>query len=92
MDVPRVHAALTRLRELLVDLAAQAGVIDRELAGQLRSSAGMRNVLVYEYLDGDLQRIAGAVPTARGAYRRYVQQVAVFLTQAEKSAREVDES
>lgn len=146
VDVPRVHATLARLRELLADLdelvgsptakelaqdrgrrhitervltqlvelavgvnshvvaarlgrapgdytesfelAADAGLISRELAAELRASAGMRNVLVHEYLDVDLQRIAEAVPRARDAYARYVAQVATFLTHTGGAARD----
>jgi uncharacterized protein YutE (UPF0331/DUF86 family) len=61
------------------DLAAEAGMIDGELAKSLRPSAGMRNVLVHAYLDVDHERVASAVPMAVEQYREYVRQVADFL-------------
>jgi len=62
-------------------LAAEAEMIDEELAKALRPSAGMRNVLVHNYLDIDQERVAGAIPLAVEQYREYVRQVAVFLQQ-----------
>jgi uncharacterized protein YutE (UPF0331/DUF86 family) len=62
-------------------LAAEAGMIDEELAKALRPSAGMRNVLVHNYLDVDQERVAGAIPLAVEQYREYVRQVAGFLQQ-----------
>ncbi len=40
----------------------------------------MRNVLGHEYLEIDLQKVAAAVPMALSCYRRYVQQVAEFVS------------
>jgi uncharacterized protein YutE (UPF0331/DUF86 family) len=60
------------------DLVADADVLPAELAVELRPSAGLRNVLVHGYLDVDLAQVAGAVPRALAAYRRYVEAVARF--------------
>lgn len=60
-------------------VAADAGVISSELAAELAPSAGLRNALVHQYLDIDLELVAGAVPLALRGYRRYVQQVARYL-------------
>lgn len=60
-------------------LAAEAGMIDGELAAVLRPSVGMRNVLVHNYLDADQARVALAVPLAVEQYGDYVRQVATFL-------------
>jgi uncharacterized protein YutE (UPF0331/DUF86 family) len=62
-------------------LAAEAGMIDDELAKALRPSAGMRNVLVHNYLDVDHGRIASAIPQAVEHFGDYVRQVARFLQQ-----------
>ena len=56
-------------------LAADAGVIDRELAGALAPSAGLRNVLVHAYLDVDHARVAEAAAVAPGLFGEYVRQV-----------------
>lgn len=60
-------------------LAARTGMIDGELAAALRPSAGLRNVLVHNYLDVDPARVAAAVPLALEQYGAYVRQVAAFL-------------
>lgn len=60
-------------------LAAEAGMIDKDLAKNLRPSAGMRNVLVHNYLDADQELVASAVPQAVEQYGEYVRQVASFL-------------
>lgn len=60
--------------------AAEAGVISAELAAELAPSAGLRNVLVHEYLAIDLRIVAGSVPRARAAYGAYVRAVARYLT------------
>lgn len=59
--------------------ASAIGALDHDLAAELVSSAGLRNVLVHEYLNVDLGLVADAVPLALAAYRRYVIQVAGFL-------------
>lgn len=62
-------------------LAAEAGVIPEELARDLAPSAGLRNVLIHEYTAIDLDRVARSVPAARDGYRRYVSEVARFLSE-----------
>ncbi|MGH4026557.1 MAG: type VII toxin-antitoxin system HepT family RNase toxin [Pseudonocardiaceae bacterium] len=60
-------------------LAAEAKMIDRDLADALLPSAGMRNVLVHNYLDIDYQQVATAIPLAIEQYSEYVRQVARWL-------------
>lgn len=60
------------------DRAADAGLIDRELAKALRPSVGLRNVLVHAYLDVDRDIVAAAVPLAIEQYGAYVRQAATF--------------
>lgn len=79
------HAASTLLgrgpagyAESFADAAA-AGLVPRELAEELQPSAGMRNVLVHEYLKIDLAVVAEAIPRARSGFDRYVAAVARFL-------------
>ncbi len=62
-------------------LAAEAGMIEKDLAAALRPSAGMRNVLVHNYVEVDRDRVAAAIPLAVEQYGEYVRQVAVFLEQ-----------
>jgi len=45
-------------------LAADAGAVSAELLPSLFAAAGMRNVLVHEYGDIDLSRVAEAIPPA----------------------------
>lgn len=74
------------MREAIEDLeslgridAAEAGAISVELAGRLRPSAGMRNVIVRAYADLDLELVAAALPHAVQDYGDYVVEVATFL-------------
>jgi uncharacterized protein YutE (UPF0331/DUF86 family)/predicted nucleotidyltransferase len=60
-------------------LAAQSGMIEPDLAGALRPSAGTRNVLVHGYLEVDHRQVAAAIPLALRDYRTYVQQAARWL-------------
>lgn len=62
---------------------ADAGVITRELARALSPSAGMRNVLVHDYLDVDHALVAAAVPLAAEGFGRYRHEVAAWLGQQE---------
>ena len=64
------------------ELAEECGLIDKQLRDDLLPSVGMRNVLVHEYLEIDLRKVAMAVPLALSCYRRYVQQVAEFVSRA----------
>jgi uncharacterized protein YutE (UPF0331/DUF86 family) len=61
------------------DLAAEAGLIDRSLAEDLKPSVGMRNAIVHEYVRLDLDLVAAAVPLAISLYGRYVTAVARSL-------------
>jgi uncharacterized protein YutE (UPF0331/DUF86 family) len=65
------------------DLAATAGALPDELAGRLRDAAGLRNVLVHEYLEIDLALVARSVPQARAGFGAYVREVARFLQRVE---------
>lgn len=60
-------------------LAGDIGLITPALAAALRPSAGLRNVLVHNYMDIDVERVVEAVPRALEQYARYVQQVAAFV-------------
>lgn len=60
------------------ELAADAGLIDADLAQALRPSAGLRNVLVHAYLDIDRDIVAAAVPVMIELYGEYVRQAAAF--------------
>jgi uncharacterized protein YutE (UPF0331/DUF86 family) len=64
------------------ELAAECGLIPAELATELVPSVGMRNLLVHEYLEIDLGKVAAAVPLAQAGYRRYVAVVAAFVTRS----------
>jgi len=75
-------AVLERAPDTYADsftLAADAKMIGSELAEALLPSAGMRNVLVHNYLEVDYQRVATAIPIAVEQYGEYVRQVARWL-------------
>lgn len=75
----RLQRVATSYRDSF-ELAEECGLIDKQLRDDLLPSVGMRNVLVHEYLEIDLQKVAAAVPLALSAYRRYVQQAAEFVS------------
>lgn len=60
------------------DLAARTGMVTAPLARALRPSAGLRNVLVHEYVAVDRAVVVAAVPVALEQYGQYVRQVAAF--------------
>jgi uncharacterized protein YutE (UPF0331/DUF86 family) len=60
-------------------LAAKAGALPAELAHQLVPSVKLRNVLVHEYLDVDLEKVVAAIPMAIEQYGRYVKEVAGWV-------------
>ena len=74
----RLQRVATSYRESF-ELAEECGLIDKQLRDDLLPSVGMRNILVHEYLEIDLQKVVTAVPLALSFYRRYVQQVAAFV-------------
>ena len=67
-------------------LAARAGAISEELAEELTPATGLRDVLVHQYLEVDLDIVAASVPRARDGFRRYVVEVSRFLLDAASAA------
>lgn len=80
------HLAGALLDEAPRDLAesfdriAEAGVVPADLAGRLRQSAGMRNVIVHAHDELDLDRVAAVIPLALEDFGRYVESVASYLS------------
>jgi len=60
-------------------LLVGAGVLDKDLAERLRSSAGLRNVLVHMYLEVDLERIWNALEQL-GDLTRFAEAVEAYVT------------
>lgn len=75
----RLQRVATSYRESF-ELAEGCGLIDKQLRDDLLPSVGMRNILVHEYLEIDLRKVVMAVPVTLNCYRRYVQQVAQFVS------------
>lgn len=59
--------------------ASEVGLISRELADNLKGSAGMRNILVHEYMDIDDEKVYAAITIALKDYKEYIKQVDKFL-------------
>ncbi len=80
-----VHASSTILGEAPADYrssfdcAARAGLIDATLADALAPSAGLRNILIHQYTDIDLEIVAASAKTAQTQYAEYVRQAARYL-------------
>jgi uncharacterized protein YutE (UPF0331/DUF86 family) len=64
--------------------AAEAGLINHELANKLKGSGGMRNIIVHEYLDIDDRKIYEVLPIAISDYKEYIRQVDDFLDKLEE--------
>jgi uncharacterized protein YutE (UPF0331/DUF86 family) len=59
--------------------AAKIGAISTGLAAKIGPSAGLRNILVHQYLDADLEIVATSVAEAITDYSAYVREVANWL-------------
>ncbi|MBI5555955.1 MAG: DUF86 domain-containing protein [Elusimicrobia bacterium] len=59
--------------------AAEVGLISRELADKLKGSAGMRNILVHEYMEIDDRIVYESIPLALKEYKEYIKQVDAFV-------------
>lgn len=57
-------------------LTEEAGALEAGLVVRLQASVGLRNVLTHEYVDIDLDIVAGAVASAGQDYGQYVKQMA----------------
>lgn len=64
--------------------ASDAGLISRDLAENLKGSAGMRNILVHEYMEIDDEIVYNAIPLAIQHYKEYIKQVEGFIERLEK--------
>lgn len=88
-----LHVAAARLGRVGRDyaesfqLAADAGLIDRELASSLAPSASTRNQLVHAYLDIDTDLLVKAFELAPEQYGEYVRQAATFVVRTVEDDR-----
>jgi len=64
------------------ELAMRAGFLPASLATALAPSVGLRNLLVHEYAEIDLARVAGSIAVAVRDYSAYVAEVSRALAQA----------
>jgi uncharacterized protein YutE (UPF0331/DUF86 family) len=67
--------------------AAELGLLPPDLANRIKGSAGMRNILVHEYLDIDDKKVYGILPAALSDYQEYIRQVDQFLDRLEKKEK-----
>jgi len=64
--------------------AAEIGAISRSLADRIKGSAGMRNIIVHEYMDIDDEKVFKTLPIAIIDYKEYIKEVDSFLDKIEK--------
>jgi uncharacterized protein YutE (UPF0331/DUF86 family) len=64
--------------------ATEVGLLPEDLARELSPAVGLRNVVVHEYLDVDLERVAASVPRAIDAFTAYRRVVAARLPDFER--------
>jgi uncharacterized protein YutE (UPF0331/DUF86 family) len=60
--------------------AAEIGALPADLATEIAPSAGLRNILVHQYLDADLGIVAQSVGQATVDYAAYVRAIAAWLS------------
>lgn len=73
----------------LAELHAR-GVISRSLYRRLRGVGGFRNVLVHEYLQIDLERVARFLSKAPAVFRAFADELTEWLQAREKHQNEVE--
>lgn len=61
----------------------QKKIISHELAIELAKSAGMRNILVHQYVDIDSQIVYASIKKALIQYPQYIQEITIFLNSLE---------
>lgn len=59
--------------------AAEAGVIDSELADSLAPAAGLRNVLIHRYAEIQSELVAESIEEILDRFPAYIEQVAAFV-------------
>ena len=64
--------------------AADVKLISPKLSDNIKGSAGMRNVLVHEYMDIDDKMVYEAIPMTLKYYKEYLKQVNDYLKKLEK--------
>lgn len=87
LSTQTIMVRLQQMHRETFDVAASVGAISPELAGQLKPSVGMRNVLIHEYVNVDLELVALAAPHARQQYGQYVSSVAAWLKDSGQSSK-----
>ncbi|CAN5534269.1 DUF86 domain-containing protein [soil metagenome] len=65
-------------REAFV-VAGREGILSRDLAASLDAAAGMRNILVHEYVDIDVGKVADVTPLAPAAFSEFIHEVSVWV-------------
>ncbi len=60
---------------------AEIGAIREDLALELAPSAGLRNILIHDYVEVDRKRFAEAIPAVGRLYKRYVGEIASYLAE-----------
>lgn len=76
--VTRIGAIPETARDSFIRLA-DAGVLNQELAERLAPSVGMRNLLIHQYADVDLNLVAAAVVKAHRDYSDYLRALAAYI-------------
>jgi uncharacterized protein YutE (UPF0331/DUF86 family) len=61
------------------EAAGKAGLLEASMVAELADSAGLRNVLVHEYVDIDISRVHGKIPALLDVFPRFVGRLAAKL-------------
>lgn len=64
--------------------AAKVKLISADLAERLKGSAGMRNILVHDYMEIDDEKVFNVIPAAIKDYKEYIKQAEAFVEKLEE--------
>lgn len=67
------------------DVAATVGALPRELAIALKPSAGLRNILIHNYVKTDWGVVVASIPNFQADYAQYVREVSRWLTERSRN-------
>jgi len=67
----------------IIDKLGERGIIPSEFAKSIRGMAGLRNILVHEYVDLDLKKIYEILQNRLGDFYNFMKYVNRFISREE---------
>lgn len=89
MLTSHTHSVTEQADELASESATVDPISPHDLSEALKLSVGLCNILVHEYINGDLDILAAAIPQAQ-QYTEYVRPVAWWLQTRQQPSHVLD--